>query len=902
MTDPTNDCGCGELVERTPLPLDPAPFLSTIPYRVGRHSSFMETMTAGVSAEPDLALFTTRDPSDPAMALLDSWATVLDVLTFYQERILNEGFLGTATERRSILELGHLIDYELAPGVSAETYLAFSTDDIPNSPVEVSIPEGSKVQSVPFEMDEIPQTFETSAALTAKTPLNDMRLELALYTEPAPGDTVIYLDVADAQLRPGDAIVILGDERVASAASRRWQVRRVLSADPIAEDPVTRQPARTVVTLETPLDGASRLPQTGIRAFAFRQRASLFGHNAQPWATLPISLRIGELSPLVVTTPVEGLTMMKSSSSGDLGIAADLETDMFTDITTTEIYQGVNFLANTNDSFIVGPFAGRSDSWADANFSGDEDYFYLDQVYDNVVAGGWIVLRKAVVGGTDEELYFIEEAAEVSHTDYNISAKVTRLRLSGTGLDKFSPRTATVYCASDAVAWARKPIDTPISGLTLRLEEQVPELAEGQLISIRGEDTTGTATAMIRSIDTITTVPAQGSAEMQESVADTTEITLTRELDTDLKRDSVRINGNVVAANHGETRSEPIGSGNAALAFQILELPGKPLTYVSAAGETGRASTLELRVNDILWKEAPNFLSANPGDQIFTQAADNEGTVSLTFGDGLTGARIPTGSNNVTAKYRVGTGLAGLLAADRLTQPMTRPVGLRAVTNPVATSGAEDPETLETARQNAPTTVKTLGRIVSLTDYQDFASTFAGIAKAKVTALWDGTRTLVHLTISGAGGAVLGPEDKTYTNLVDAIDAARPRGQPIRIDSAEVIPVTIEAEIWVHPDHLAETVLADVRATLEVAYSFDARAFAAPMAASETLAMIQSIAGVSGARLSAFHRTVDANPSGPAPVEALLLAEDARMDGTNILKAEILTLAPSDLTLKEVTS
>ena len=44
---------------------------------------------------------------------------------FYQERIANEGFLRTATERRSILELARLIGYELNPGVAASAYLAF---------------------------------------------------------------------------------------------------------------------------------------------------------------------------------------------------------------------------------------------------------------------------------------------------------------------------------------------------------------------------------------------------------------------------------------------------------------------------------------------------------------------------------------------------------------------------------------------------------------------------------------------------------------------------------------------------------------------------------------------------------------------------------------------------------
>ena len=52
-----------------------------------------------------LSALTTRESDDPAIALLDAWAVAGDVLTFYQERIANEGYLRTATERRSIREL-----------------------------------------------------------------------------------------------------------------------------------------------------------------------------------------------------------------------------------------------------------------------------------------------------------------------------------------------------------------------------------------------------------------------------------------------------------------------------------------------------------------------------------------------------------------------------------------------------------------------------------------------------------------------------------------------------------------------------------------------------------------------------------------------------------------------------
>ena len=62
------------------------------------------------TVQPLLAL-TARDPSDPSIALLDGWATVGDVLTFYQERIANEGYLRTTTERRSVLELSRLTGY-----------------------------------------------------------------------------------------------------------------------------------------------------------------------------------------------------------------------------------------------------------------------------------------------------------------------------------------------------------------------------------------------------------------------------------------------------------------------------------------------------------------------------------------------------------------------------------------------------------------------------------------------------------------------------------------------------------------------------------------------------------------------------------------------------------------------
>lgn len=112
-------CGCCEGIGIvTPLPTANRPGLSQLAYRIGTHSSFLETMIARLSSHdyPALKGLGTRDRGDSSLAFLDSWATVADVLTFYQERIANEGYLRTATERRSVLELARLVGYRLRPG------------------------------------------------------------------------------------------------------------------------------------------------------------------------------------------------------------------------------------------------------------------------------------------------------------------------------------------------------------------------------------------------------------------------------------------------------------------------------------------------------------------------------------------------------------------------------------------------------------------------------------------------------------------------------------------------------------------------------------------------------------------------------------------------------------------
>ncbi len=157
-----SSCGCCEdpiIAERYNRP-----GLDEMAYRLGTHSSFLRDMrheisrsTLGEGAHAGsrpLAALGTRELDDPSIALLDSAAMMLDVLSFYQERIANDGFLRTATERLSILEMARAIGYELSPGVAADVALVFTLDETPGkAPSKSEITARTRVQSLPVNGD-----------------------------------------------------------------------------------------------------------------------------------------------------------------------------------------------------------------------------------------------------------------------------------------------------------------------------------------------------------------------------------------------------------------------------------------------------------------------------------------------------------------------------------------------------------------------------------------------------------------------------------------------------------------------------------------------------------------------------------------------------------------------------
>src|SRR5580693_2409160 len=122
-------CGCcaGTSVQTPQMETNP-PGQSSLTYRAGTWATFKESMLARLSSSdyPALAALKTRDDDDFTIAFLDATSVVLDILTFYQERLANESYLRTAVQLRSLTQLSRLIGYQPAPGIAASVFLAFT--------------------------------------------------------------------------------------------------------------------------------------------------------------------------------------------------------------------------------------------------------------------------------------------------------------------------------------------------------------------------------------------------------------------------------------------------------------------------------------------------------------------------------------------------------------------------------------------------------------------------------------------------------------------------------------------------------------------------------------------------------------------------------------------------------
>lgn len=812
----------------TPEATTNRPGLTAIRSRVGRHPAFLASLRRGLADanRPGLADLGQRAGADFTLALLDSWAAVLDNLAFHTERQANEAYLRTATQRRSLRAHAALIGYELAPAKSASCHLAFTVEPVNGSPTTLEYPPGLQVRSVPRD-GELPQMFETMEPLIARADWNALRPLPAMPPQLHADSRELRLPAGSARVEVGDALLLLEDG--APLASGGSWLRRITSlatdADGELRLQLDVQPAPAATRRARPARTAAAGPLSGTRLAALIDRESWSLASARQLGTanrlsaseLQQALRAASRAP----TPQPISAQLLRVRTGFFGATA---IDAPADLPITSLDRDA------------------PDGWA---------HLYLDRDQKGIAAGQPVLIR-----GGGRELWLDVGAVEtVGISAFGLAARVTRLQVRdrGLGVDgrelspaRFAIRGSTLFAGLQPLALAAQTIDTPVGAAADGLSAAQVEIDSAQLLLLPGKtliitgeraDLPGVEAAEIRTL-------ADNEITGGHSL-----LTFERPLDHVYVRASVRICANVAAATHGETRAETLGDGDARQSFQRFRLQAAPLSHVSARNPRGMEPAIEVRVNDVRWQLVADFRAAGPDARVFALRADDAGDFHVLFGDGVTGARLPTGHGNVTATYRSGAGLAGAVEAGQLTLPVARPAGVKAVTNPQPAMGARDRAQLADARRNAPLGVLTLGRVVALRDYADFARSFAGIAKAHAREM----NGRVLLTVAAADGALLPENGADLANLRAALAAAGDADVGVDIRNYRPTPFGVHARLRIDPAYQPAEVLAAAEARLLTAFAFAAREFGAAVTAAQVIAALQAVAGVAAVHLDALY-------------------------------------------------
>jgi len=898
--DPCNCCD-GVSIE-TPQEITNAPGLPAIRYRAGTHSTFKSSMlarlaTAELAPDPLLGPPALPAPApdlrggdDFQAALIDAFAMAADVLTFYQERIANESYLRTATERRSILELAREIGYELKPGVAAYAPLELIVEEPPPVPAsaklassalmpplrDIPLAERTKVQSVPGP-GETPQTFETVEDFIAYAEWNEIRPRLI---EPNLDPWPPAWTKGTIDLRPGDTIAV--------------QARAVTV------------PARVTATTYDETSGLTKIDFTLDYAPAIS-----IGVSVTP--PLPVEALTETKRPLEHAV-VDTLLIVQPWNAADLRMTAAFQEWPLDEMAKTMRRRGLlklagqtvvqtftvkaapfghnappyDFIANTASNKDTVPYVPSPSEFNNMSLwqlGGSLARVFLDGIYKDIAAPGLVLLWKGAAG-TDLELREIANVTSVSELTRNaksMTAKVTTLGVSATQttLEKYTVRNTAVLAGSVAHDATTQPIATVIGGTgPFQLDGVFLRLRVGQKIVVAGErdDARG---VLVREVGTLKEVKIDGPF---------TTITLDANLVYTYVRGSVTFCANVADSTHGETVAEVLGNGDASLAYQSFTLKQTPLTYVASGNSAGVASTLQVTVNDVIWSEVPALYGRGPRERIYVTQRGDDGKVTVQFGDGLTGARLPTGQGNVRAQYRKGIGLEGLVGPDKLTLLMARPLGLKSITNPVASSDAADPEPRDQARTNAPLTVLTMDRVVSLRDFEDFVRGRPGVAKALASWMLGTERRGVFVTVAGPNGNLISNTGSIETSLRTSGD----RFVPVKVRTYRQLFFRIAATVKVEPDRLPEMVKAAIGTKLRDTFSFASRAFGQPVHASEVIALIQGVPGVLSVNLT----KLETDLQHTAPLTAAVPEGDlaAANDG-----AQLLLLDPRPMALTVTT-
>ena len=743
MTKPTTPPDPCAPPLRFPEPVFNRPALPVIRRRVGDYNTIREALIYRLDRAQGLERWTYRGADDPGIALLEGAAIVGDILTFYQELYANEAYLRTAKWRENVGALVRLTGYRLRPGLGGVATLGLELE----SEAPVTAPAG---HSFVAEIDGVEDPVRLEAlADTLLIP------ELSKITLCTPQDPRL-LAQGTRELRlmasqKGETLPKLGKgDRLLLAAADDDDNSSLGGAQIVLVEEARSLHGGLVITLQGGL--TLDAPMGELRAFKLARSLRHFGGNAPLYETTPDASSTTGISQAAIhyrrslTTTTSASFLDPSIGARELPLSAPVD-DL--GVGTTVVCEWTSSRGRRARSATVTGTQAASLRWGaltggstlltldrplvgdpptqGATLPGTLGTLELLDASENAELGGGGMMKQQsleILGESTlsraRDLTLAHGRADIRsmaiHTTEGpaMTAEARPSDRSGDGneLAFYGPAKDARALVGRRIAFTARAADTP----TIARVTSATVITEAKR-SVRGEDGT------LRALHALT-------LDVDVSYADFASEPVTGE--------PLTVYGNLVEVDQGKSAAEVVlGSGDARRTFQSFRIPKAPLTYHRDAASTPpEVPELIVYVQGRAWTRVDALFGRGETDEVYTVREDDEGRSYVLFGDGKTGARLPSGVDNVSARYRSGSGAYG-----------PKKIGTSLQARPIDTvrikkahllgevSGGAAPETADRAREAAPGKVQSLGRLVSVADFEAEARSLSGVLRAR--ARWE---------------------------------------------------------------------------------------------------------------------------------------------------------------------
>jgi hypothetical protein len=869
---------------------DNRPALSHFNYRIGTYGSIREWLLHRINATPVLQNWTHRAPDDPAIALLEGASVLGDILTFYQDTYANEAFLRTAKWRESIADLVRLLGYRLSPAVGGRATFAFELKkDEP-----VTVPAGFPVKATLEELEK-PADFETTEEITAYPWLNRFNLYKPL-TQPDIGffTTEFYISYPnqlkdEIELKPGERLMI-GEP----PATFFWPgPDRLTNPEIVIIDSVRELHGRKYYKIKGGLKRTANI--ANLAAYRIGRTFHHFGYNSP--------------AKIVNTTAPVNSTATVTPGSGGSSTTSTSSTIPYLNVTMTRPVKATFSGTGVSMSFGPGDYpidSDVSDLPVGTQIIIQSTYTYPVTAY---IIGEPLPLQTAIRTITD--------IRTITATWGGVSGTVSMLRFgSGGGLGSTVGQEATMQIADALFHETTSPL------FSIRAAHSETSSATGNRLNFYGtqaqaEDLENRRIMLekpgeepkIVTVQEVNPAPPFVPDAGTEDIPQLYPLLLSETVDyADFSNNEpqVTVFGNLADADEGLTQAEiAVGSGDALQPFQNFKLPKAPLTYHLVPENTPpETPELAIYVDGREWAQVDSFFGHGGDEQIYIVREDADGNSWVQFGDGKSGARLPNGSNNVTAVYRTGAGAYGPLKPDTNVLASAKLKNLDKIGMPMESTGGAQAEDGDSARTAAPGKVQSLGRLVSLSDFEYEAAAIGGVVLASASwQLRSNIPTIVVAILMETGRDTEADEVGETLNAYNRLrGAAR---DPVTVEPGRRKYVTATVQYALKAGYRADLVEPAIRLALGVnhalaerdedqtgLFSVRRRRFGGAEYASSIEGTVQNVDGVLWAKTIVFQEV-----TGDDPETAALPATSVRRTSVDAAAGEILSLYDKHLFL-----